>query len=155
MIKCADCGFLAVRNLRTRQLEEAEKEYRDRAYISLTGEEGKLHPRLESLPLCFVASYDLQDEIRNKSPKKEVDSRNIIAVVNADRDCDKSTKWLLGFTPKEHQDILDRQEILKWQIDREKADKKWRLIELIVLGLISVFIAGGFTILGAFIARGT
>ncbi len=61
--------------------------------------------------------------------------------------------------------MLDRMALLKWQAEREEADRKyhkeerredkrWRVIELIVLGVISVLVAGGFTILGAYISRG-
>lgn len=61
--------------------------------------------------------------------------------------------------------MIDRGSMLKWQTEREDADRKWReeqrkedkhwrIIEIIVIGLISVLVAGGFTLLGAFISRG-
>ena len=158
MVKCADCGFLAVRNTNTRDLEEAEQDFRTRAYIPMTGDPGRTYARLEKLPLCFVSSFNLQEEIRNKSGKIEVSAENIIEVMNCDRDCPNITKWKTGFTPKEHQDKLDWLINQKWQTDREQSDrdwqhkersddKCWRVIELISL----VIGAGLFTLLGAWI----
>jgi len=39
-------------------------------------------------------------------------------------------------------------------LDR-KWEKKWRIIEIIVLGIFAVIVAGGFTVLGAFLQRGS
>ena len=61
--------------------------------------------------------------------------------------------------------MLDREAMLRWQAEREESDRKWRekqdkedkhwrKIELIVFGVIAVLVAGGFTVLGAFIQRG-
>lgn len=77
-------------------------------------------------------------------------------VIQKERECGESfTEWQLGFTPKEHREMLDRQEFLKWQARQRNEDKRWRVIELIVIGVITVVIAGGFTIFGAFIERGS
>ena len=45
---------------------------------------------------------------------------------------------------KGRREMLDR----KWE-------KKWRIIEIIVLGIFAVIVAGGFTVLGAFLQRGS
>ena len=51
--------------------------------------------------------------------------------------------------------MVDRQKFMEWQERQRKDDGHWRIIELIVLGFIAVVVAGGFTILGAFIERGS
>ena len=77
-------------------------------------------------------------------------------VIHEERECGESfTEWQLGFTPKEHREMLDRKEWRDWQERQRKEDKHWRVIELIVLGIIAVLVAGGFTVLGAFIERGS
>ncbi len=163
MVRCADCGFLAVKNLTTRALEEVEEGFRKRGVIPLS----EVRPsygrhedlplcfvgRHEDLPLCFVGRHDLQWEI--KSTGKQ-DKTVVITVINDERQCGEAfTEWKLGFTPKEHREMLDRAEWLKWQERQRRDDKRWRVIELIVIGVITVIIAGGFTILGAFIERGS
>ena len=50
--------------------------------------------------------------------------------------------------------MQDRQWLYDVEERRRKEDKNWRRIELIVLGVIAVLVAGGFTILGAIIGRG-
>jgi hypothetical protein len=87
--KCADCGFLAVRNIYSRGLEEAEKTFRD------TGAQ----------PTTVTHNTD-----------------GTLIIIG----CDEFTEWQQGSSPKEHREMMDRKEMLKWQADREDADKKWR-----------------------------
>jgi len=60
--------------------------------------------------------------------------------------------------------MMDKKEMLEWQATREdndrkwrdaqrNDDKRWRRTELIVLGIVSVVIAGCFTLLGSLISR--
>ena len=51
--------------------------------------------------------------------------------------------------------MLERQRWKEWQEEQRRSDRRWRIIELIVLGIIVTLLAGGFTILGAFIERGS
>ncbi len=51
--------------------------------------------------------------------------------------------------------MLDRKELCDWQEERRRSDIKWRIIEIVILGLVLTLIAGAFTILGAFIERGS
>jgi len=134
MVKCAECGFLASRNLETRILEETEQITRDTGYVL----------DMYQPPICFVRVNDFRDD-----------------AIQKERICEQFTKWRQGSTPKEHQKMIDREARLKWQSEREDADKrwrddqrrqdkKWRIVELIIL----VVSAGLFTWLGAFISRG-
>ena len=63
MVKCADCGFLALREWETRSLVDAETTFRE------TGREapvarGALHKRFEDQPLCFVRAIDMDQTIK-------------------------------------------------------------------------------------------
>ena len=51
--------------------------------------------------------------------------------------------------------MLDRQRFLDWQAEQRRKDKRWRKIELLVLVILTLVVAGGFTLLGAFIERGS
>jgi hypothetical protein len=123
--KCADCGFLAVRNIYSRGLEEAEKTFRDTGAQPTTvthNTDGTLIiiGSYEDEPLCFMQACNLKKEFY-----KPLNS-SVPIVLHEDRECDEFTEWQQGSSPKEHREMMDRKEMLKWQADREDADKKWR-----------------------------
>jgi len=170
MAKCAECGFLSLRNIETRALDEAEETFRkdgktvgvERSYPAEIGmarfriEEAVTRYVHEKLPLCFQGSYDLRVLISQLMDDEECDIYECIkTITHKDRECDLFTSWQQGSTPKEHREMIDRQKFMEWQERQRKDDRRWRIIELIVLGFIAVVVAGGFTILGAFIERGS
>ena len=129
MVKCADCGFLALRSGRS-ELLEATASFRQ----SGTPE----HLReldLYMQPLCFARAFNLQAEIRELDQQRSETEphRQSLAVIGLERPCKRYTEWQQGFTPKEHQEKLDRD-----------SDRRWRLIEIALL----VVLAGAFTIPG-------
>jgi hypothetical protein len=127
VVRCSDCGFLALRNEFTGHLAEAERKYR------LTGDKqnrlkpglppGRLHVSATSfewpfadLPTCFVQAYDLPDEYHTFA----VDT--VLEVLRVERDCDVRglfTPWQQGFTPKEHREMRDRQLMLEREDKRD------------------------------------
>ena len=68
MVKCAECGFLALRNKESRELEEAEESFREGVALPLV--DGGSYYRHEERPLCFARRYDLRKEIREKEERK-------------------------------------------------------------------------------------
>ncbi len=156
MVKCAECGYLAVRNVDSYHLDETGTDFREKGMVALGRQVGRNQYQLHELqPLCFVQRYNLRSEIKSEfaSGKNEVGC--ILQVISKERECGKFTAWQQGFTPKEHYEMLDRQRWQDWQEKQRRSDKRWRIIELIVLGFIVTIIAGGFTVLGAFIGRGS
>ncbi len=145
--QCAECGFLAVRHTKTHELVEPDKGYRLCGLIP--------HKIWEIHPICFVGAFNLGIEEFFAIKGGESELNSVIEVTNKGRKCESFTEWQLGSTPKEHKEMLDRREWVKWQEKQRREDKRWRIIELIVLGIIAVIIAGAFTILGAFIERGS
>jgi hypothetical protein len=152
--RCEKCGFLALRNRLTGTLDEAPQEYRWRAEVPTFRRAGVSSGQFISdfydypyigVPICLVRAYPLHNEFTNQD---QASKGEIFRMLEKDRnDCAKRrlfTDWQQGFTPKEHREMLDR----RWE-------RKWRIIELIVLGVIAVLVAGGFTILGALIERGS
>jgi len=142
MVKCADCGFLASRDIETRYLEETEQEIRQEGCPVLMVDTVKIGSKFEP-PICFMRSPDYRvvpfGQIYDHKPVK--------AEIQRERNCNLFTPWQQGFTPKEHREMLDREKMLKWQAEREDADRAWRERQEKKL----IFIAGGFTILGAVI----
>ena len=145
MAKCYDCGFLAVRNEKTRELVEMELGYRN------TGEcpreiDSVKHPNIYGYeyPLCFKLAYNLGEEMKNLTGSP---GEKIRPVIQRDRACEPFAKWRQGFTPKEHQEMLDREKLMEWQKEREEDDRKWHRKEQWQL----VIVAGIFTLLGVII----
>lgn len=121
MVKCSECGFLAVRNTKTRTLVEAEFDYRQ------TGEQPKAPLEYVSrkfysdYPSCFVLAVQLKCEIG-----ESCHSSKICQAIKLDRDCEKFTPWLQGFSPKEHKEMLHEKQLLEWKANREDADRVWQ-----------------------------
>jgi hypothetical protein len=78
------------------------------------------------VPICFVQAYDILQSTREFAGKHEPDYLSVHTFINDDRPCKSFTKWQQGFTPKEHRDMLDRQEFRDWQAKRELEDKQFR-----------------------------
>ncbi len=144
MAKCADCGFLAMRNVETRVLCETEGGFRT------TGN----HPRMvtvrsnvyEETPICFKDVRDFK-EIGVQWPATDAEQR--VAALNLDHGCEEWRKWRQGLTPKEHQEMIDRQWMIEREDQRRKDDRSWHIKE--ALGL--VLLAGAFAVIGGYISR--
>ena len=129
--KCVDCGYLAVRDLDTRQLEEAERGETGNVVfpnVRKVAYGGAMSPKYD-LPICFARASNLQSEYGVRPSDAElyrIWQANIQKVLIQERDCSDFTDWITGFTPREHREMIDRENMLKWQSEREDADKKWR-----------------------------
>lgn len=162
MVKCADCGYLTLRNIETRGLDEAEEAFREWGKVVgvkwshpvQVGDtpfytEDKLSRYVhQSLPICFARNKDFSSSLRELISKNYDADKVVLMVIKTERPCDKFTEWQQGFTPKEHREMLDREAMLKWQTQREDDDKKWRSGQEWRLVVIGGIIAGAFTILG-------
>jgi len=145
-VKCGECGFIAVRVLKTRELIETEDRIRC---------DGKISGVYEYLPICFTNGIDVKEEIEilrksaNDEPTQDAIggfispnwAKHIEVLLNMERECSSFTKWWQGFTPKEHKEMIDREAMLEWQRKERKDDKKWRIIELVVIVTITLIAA--------------
>jgi hypothetical protein len=173
--KCIDCGYLAVRNLVSGELVEVERD--ENGNIN----EGKYFgsPRYD-LPICFARETKLQPQYKTEliidDPIHKKLKSNVNNVLAQPRLCNSFTKWQMGFTPKEHREMLDEQWRLSFQAKREDEDRKWReeqrksdlewrveqekkatrshRWDLIFTGGIATFLICVATIVAAFITRG-
>ena len=101
---------------KTRELVEAEEEYRTDAERPSSGGESGFYA---DYPLCFERKYNLRAEAQSDAPN------DVLKVIQKDRDCD-IREWNQGFTPKEHKQMLLDERQRAWQVEREEADRKWR-----------------------------
>jgi len=150
MVKCIDCGYLAARHHETRLLEEVEENYRNNGVSPNTtvGYKHGIGIPVYDEPICFMRACDLKAEYGEKRPPSM--TKDLLSTLRKDRECNSFAKWQQGFTPKEHREMVDRENIIEWQHRERRSDIKWRIVELIVL----VVSAGLFTLLGTWIARG-
>ncbi len=171
MPRCAGCGFLAQHIYRgsipqgfididERPRETGELPRRPSAFSPHFLGEPDLTPEKldgDSFPSCFARSFPLGQEVKERHEELQAANKSVpvshavLDVIGKDRECRHFVKWQRGFTPKEHREMIDRDEWRKWQEDQRSSDKKWRLIELVFL----VVGAGLFTLLGAWIQRGS
>jgi hypothetical protein len=151
MVKCSECGFLAVRNRFTRTLDEAEQSYRDTARVAYVprirpyepNPFGPLGVSTEELherwPICFenVVSLPLlcKEKAKSRDPSRTDENYNrrwiiqdedIQEVLSEERCCSHWTEWRQGSTPKEHREMIDRQRLLEFQTKREDDWQKFQ-----------------------------
>ncbi len=150
MVKCSECGFLASRNVQTRQLQETESEIRTEGALSVVWNSNKPFNLYEP-PICFMqvpdfkaVPYTLEYSMDMRGNEKE----KVRSEIQRERECKYFTEWRLGSTPKEHQEMIDRKIMLDWQAEREESDKRWQSRQQLRLVIIGGIIAGVFTLLG-------
>ena len=173
---CAKCGFLALRNLFTGDLDEAPDKYRVDGVIPEIRTHVKRSQSIndfydypyDGVPICFKRADNLIDEVVWRGSPGVVVPEAVKAIVDKERTCNDQTftEWQQGFTPKEHREMLDRQWLLERQEAREDADRAWRAVQeakadkrykwnlVITAGLVTI-VSAIIQILSAFIQRGS
>lgn len=156
--RCADCGFLALRDQQFTQYFEAGLEYRD------SGEPNRnqYHP----FPVCFVRAANLKQEMAGT--KKD----DFLRVIHGERPCAEFIPWEMGMSPKEHREMRmeeraearyredvarrdawekeqrekDKQRDADWRRldiearERDRAqDRKWAIIFIVIAAIIGLF----------------
>ena len=131
MAKCAECGFLVARNIRTKEMEEVDSIFREEGLPEII-EWDMSNPiaqpiyRQEMLPLCFARAYDLRAEFKKVAGEDDPDHKSVICVINEERQCEPFVEWQQESSPKEHREMLDRQWRLDYEARRDAEDKNWR-----------------------------
>lgn len=122
MVKCKDCGFLAVWLRLQNKFEEASDLTRTTGWPPETtvNNEQAFHVK------CFIQKYDLVRECKAANPIDQAFSfdKRVFEVVNIERQCTGHTEWLQGFSPKEHQEMIDR-----------KSERRWRIAEGLIFAV--------------------
>lgn len=169
MVKCADCGYLAQHIYRGSvpqgfiDIEETPRETGELpsnlvsfGRLMRFGEPDTTPDKMsgDGFPTCFSRVFQLGQEVETRYAEMQNTKMDtgfasaVREVIHRDRVCKQFVKWERGFTPKEHREMMDREQMLEWQRKERRSDIHWRIIELIVL----VVGAGLFTLLGAWIA---
>lgn len=117
-VKCADCGYLAVRHRTTRQLYDAEESLRVNGELPILDNRGYVY---DEWPVCFVraANFRVEMEDNSATPHRK-------RVLNQPRECDQFTPWHQGFSPKEHVEMKMLDEQKQWQRDEAAEQRRWQ-----------------------------
>ena len=155
--RCVNCGFLG--KLR-KQVDAESIVYPATSYDR---EKGTFYRHsgwpdkqdISTQPTCFRNAANLQKELTDVlamagQTGREAENEHTLAIIEKPRECEFWYLWTEYRSPKEHLEMLDRERWQEWQEKQRRDDKRWRIIELIVL----ILAAGLFTLLGAFIERG-
>jgi hypothetical protein len=168
-VKCADCGYLAVRTHESRTLVEADLELR-KCGTSPKMSANPTQDYYDPLPLCFVMEQDLVDEFRRALGQTQQASnatrmenskrewRTVFSVIEAPRTCPQWIKWCQGFTPREHKEMIDAQKQQEWnekrlEADRQRAERREDATKKAdrKFQVVMVLLSAAFTVLGWFI----
>lgn len=135
-VKCRNCGYLALRNLNTRQLVEVEFGVRNEeefpAIIEYVTESmfPSATPVYDTNAVCFRGETDFFTETKN-AKDASLRHTDFHAIINRDRDCKSFTEAIYGLSPKEHLD-MNLQERKDWR-------DLWKLvIELTIVGSVGI-----------------
>jgi len=120
LVRCTDRGFLAVRDVQTRELMETEVGMRKT--WTLPTIHNTPSSRYDEKPICFAREYCLDEEIGSYTRER------VVAVIEKERKCDPFIAWQHGFTPKEHQEMKNM-ELLKQEIEQRRQDDERRAEE--------------------------
>ncbi len=139
--RCDTCGFLALRFWADTDLHEATQEFREQG-VDVNAALATSRP-----PRCFVQAFRIDSEaaMHNKDtvePDMSLLPTTVLAVIQKqDRHCSAWRRWILGLSPKEHREMMDRQFIRRWEIGA-------RVAEILIVA-VGVAIAAFFTIQAA------
>jgi hypothetical protein len=120
MVKCIDCGFLAI-NRGDDILISAHSEIRqsrwDNIYDCLWGKYG--YP-------TFLECAERVLDMREESKSSEDILSKLLAIIHGERYCQNYVQWRPGYGIKEHRDYKERQQFQDWQTRIEEQRMKFQ-----------------------------
>lgn len=117
MVKCVECGFLAVRHLETQVLVGPGDNQRK---TGAPPEGMELRANLDITPVCAIGACELQEDVVGPI------AAYAAKAMQKERECSLFTPWIPVLSPKEHLDmtVLERQK--EWQRKCQEEDQRWR-----------------------------
>jgi len=122
MVHCADCGFLSVQKPSSPELEETDGDLR-RRWMLPSDPSRPSYKLYKDCPVCFANAVNLAEEI---AAYGEFRPETVDAVIRFERDCPRFTPWRRGFSPKEHYEMIQMDEMRRWQERQRESDRQWQ-----------------------------
>lgn len=140
MPRCADCGFLTMRNQYTGEWDEMDREYRetgnpptrkrlrnDESTVRPLGSTDRIYP-YNNIPMCFIGARDeFEDFTVDPETVRQRDgypAAMVLEILQKERVCGEFTPRKIGLTPKDHREMLDKQKMLDWQASESELNRK-------------------------------
>lgn len=117
-VRCADCGFIAVRDRTSRELVEVEAGLRVKWELPTLPNSSYL--RYEDFPVCLKGMVSLRIDAPSYNREE------VAALVGQERECDAFIEWCRGFSPKEHQEMQLAQELQRQQQAMREQERDWQ-----------------------------
>ena len=148
LVKCQDCGFLAIRHPEDRELVSPAATYRTEGFQGIPPH---VWPDPQPVPNCSVRAHPIHTEpmvvhgdtriqLTGEAPGdfsvgdgNDDTEKAILSIIGKPRICKAFYPWVEGFSPKEHYETREA------ELRRDR-DRKWRIVELAV-----AFITGALT----------
>jgi hypothetical protein len=67
-------------------------------------------------------AFRLEDEVTNEGKVRE----QFVRIISRGRGCHKFYAWRQGFNPKEHQEMVNSEMLLKLQEEQRPRDREWQ-----------------------------
>jgi hypothetical protein len=115
-VRCADCGLLSLRDETTGDFLEVDEVYRTQ------GKRNGILNRADPAMVCLAAAADLRKEFHG-IPGADGSGRTL-QVIGLSRPCPSMRKWVQGFTPKEHAQMMHAERVEQLAEDRKLADEE-------------------------------
>jgi hypothetical protein len=131
-VRCADCGFLAIKRRWSGEWVEAEESLREEGFIKYVAHERAPTVAFEIAPFCFDRAADLQEEIGPLDTGRATDgslNAKRAAAVQLERPCGNFVQWEYGFSPKEHAEMRIVQQQQEWHAKEAAAQREWQADE--------------------------
>lgn len=128
MPRCADCGFLSLRDPQSLHFMEVAEEGRLKwsfpskgMGIGTTQEFVRVRvPIYYEVPFCAVGAMSIDQEAGGRLPEE------VLPVIAKERTCEAFYKWKRCYSPKEHQDMWMTEEARRQASEQKEADRKWQ-----------------------------
>lgn len=151
MVRCADCGFLAVSDPRTRQLVEVGPDGRERwelpatpfrfetvaAGLSPSSPVTGRIPLYPGTPICAAGAMPIDREAGSDKPDA------VLPVICGDRPCLGFVRWRRDLSPKEHHQMWMAEQMQQFQADQNRRARRqgsWNVLLGGAIGLVGVML---------------
>jgi len=119
-VRCCECGYLAIRNIETRQLSEVEYSIRATRKFPEVHTPGLNIPVYVVHPICFRMESQFLEDVKSC---REDNATEFFRIIEDDRACSEFTEWKHGWTPREHYE-MDVIATMKLEAATEKAARE-------------------------------